>query len=99
MADIKIIQGDYKHISVDFCDKDEQINSFYFTSNCLGINKKVEEREEDGKWYITLLSKETEVLKAGTFNFDITAETTDNKLVTGIYHGTVQVLVKDNKIQ
>lgn len=99
MADIQIIQGDYKHIAVDFCDKDEMINSFYFTSNCLGINKKVEEREEDNKWYITLLSKETENLNPGTFNFDITAETVDGKMMTGIYHGTIQVLLKDNKIQ
>lgn len=95
-----IIQGDDKHTRVDFVGGGAKlVQSFYFTSKTLGINKLFTEKESDGNWYITLTSEETKNLKVGHHNFDITAKTTDDDTYTALYHGTVCVKEKNNSIE
>lgn len=104
MADLQIVQGDDKHICVDFvcANKDKDCNtivsSFYFTSKSLGINKHFTEKESDGHWYVVLTSEETSKFPTGVHTFDITAKTIDSDTLTGIYHGTICVKEKDNSI-
>lgn len=104
MADIQIVQGDDKHILVNFVcpNKDEDCNelveSFYFTSKRLGIDKHITEKDNDGRWYIALSSEETINLPPIVSSFDITAKTIDSDTITGFYHGTICVKKKDNSI-
>ena len=104
MADIQIVQGDDKHILVDFVSANPNVNgnsiieSFYFSSKALGISKHFTEKDSDGKWYVTLTSEETMVFPAGAYTFDITAKTVDSTTLTGVYHGTVCIKEKDNSI-
>lgn len=104
MADIQIVQGDDKHILVNFVcpnkneDCNELVESFYFTSKKLGINKHFTEKDNDGRWYITLTSEETIGLLPIVASFDITVKTIDSDTLTGFYHGTVCVKEKDNSI-
>jgi hypothetical protein len=99
MADFKIVQGDDKHIRVNFLgDSATQVAGFYFTSSALSLSKYFDTKVDDN-WYLDISSEETSKLPVGTFNFDITARTLTGDLITGIYHGTVCVLEKDNKIE
>lgn len=104
MADIQIVQGDDKHILVNFVcpnkneDCNELVESFYFTSKKLGINKHFTEKDNDGRWYITLTSEETIGLLPIVASFDITVKTIDSDTLTGFYHGTLCVKEKDNSI-
>lgn len=98
MTDLKIIQGDDKHIKVNFTgDGATQIQGFYFSSNKLGISKYFGE-QVDGSWIIDLTSEETTQFPSGVANFDITVKTLDGKTITSIYEGTLCVAEKTNKI-
>ncbi len=103
MADIQIVQGDDKHILVDFVSTNPNENgndiveSFYFSSKALGISKHFTEKD-DGRWYAILTSEETKAFPTGVYTFDITAKTVDSTTLTGVYHGTVCIKEKDNSI-
>lgn len=104
MSDIQIVQGDDKHILVDFVSANPNANgnsiveSFYFSSKALGISKHFTKKDDDGRWYVTLTSEETMVFPTGVYTFDITAKTVDNTTLTGVYHGTLCIKEKDNSI-
>lgn len=98
MADLQIVQGDDKHIRVIFDGESaSQVAGFYFTSKDLDINKYFDTKTDEN-WYIDLTSEETAKFQSGTKNFDITAKTVGGDIITGIYHGTICVKEKDNKI-
>ncbi len=99
MANIRIVQGDDKHIKVKFIgDSATIVQGFYFTCATLGINKYFDQKTDD-EWYINLSREETRDLDVGIHVFDITAKTISGDIVTGVYHGTVCVLKKDNMVE
>ena len=99
MTDLQIVQGDDKHIRVNFLgDSASRVAGFYFSSSTLNLNKYYDKKVDDN-WYIDLTSEETAQFTTGTHNFDVTAKTITGDIITGIYHGTICVKEKDNKIE
>ena len=99
MADLQIVQGDDKHIRVKFDGESaSRVAGFYFSSKDLNLTKYFD-KKVDGIWYLDFTSQETAQFPVGTKNFDITAKTITNDIITGIYHGTMCVKEKDNKIE
>ena len=98
MGELKIIQGDDKHIRVNFeGESASQVESFYFSSKSLNITKHFTEKIDDN-WYVDLTSEETSKFEEGLHTFDITAKTLNGDIITGIYNGTVCVHPKENII-
>ena len=57
MADLQIVQGDDKHIRVNFLgDSASRVAGFYFSSSTLNLNKYYDKKVDDN-WYIDLTSE------------------------------------------
>lgn len=97
MNDIFIIQGDTYEANLNIVgiESISVIEKCVFSCQYFGICKNLEKSENAFKLHLS--PSETEVLKIGKSDYDITLFFTDDNVATVIYGGVIQVLPKKNK--
>lgn len=99
MADLQIVQGDDKHIKVCITGVGgEFVSEVFFSSATLNLVESTTDKTRDDSWVVFISREKTKNLPTGVHTFDITARFENGDIKTGIYHGTVCVLKKDNLV-
>lgn len=95
---ITIIQGDSyeRYITIE-TGENNLIEGVYFSSEKLGISKKLIER--NNIYIIRLTPEETSILPVVNTTYDLTIKFQEEKVNTVQYQETISILRKNNKVE
>ena len=98
--EIVIIQGDSYEAELDIKGLIDVsvVEKCIFSSNYLGVCKMLELSDDESKYILKFTPLETNNMKNGISDFDITLFFKDTNVATVIYKGDIKIFDKKNKV-